>query len=122
MKHQSPLNDNGDNEVVSSSGGLTEDQKAIISDYHSTFSDPTLPNWEKEISDDQILAIDSLKTGKGKYKDMTFHDKLPMQRDIMRDVWYKSTDQDKKENVPSWIQSWQGYYDDPEKVAEVKNN
>ena len=34
---------------------------------------------------------------------MTFHDKLPMQRDIMRDVWYKSTDPNKGDNPPSWI-------------------
>ena len=103
MKHQSPLNDNGDNEVVSSSGGLTEDQKAIIADYHSTFSDPSLPNWEKDITDSQILGIDSLKTGKGDYKNMSFSDRLPKQRDIMRDVWYKSTDPNKGDNPPSWI-------------------
>ena len=122
MKHQSPLNQNGDEKVVSSSGGLTEEQKALIASYRRTESDPTLPNWEKDISDNQILAIDSLKTGKGKYEDMSFHDRLPLQRDIMRKVWYKSTDPDKRENVPSWINSWRGYYDDPEKVGEVKNN
>ena len=103
MKHQSPLNDNGDNEVVSSSGGLTEDQKAIIASHRATESDPTLPNWEKDISDDQILQIDSLKTGKGKYAKMSFKEKYPLQKDVIREVWHNSMDPDKGETIPSWI-------------------
>ena len=100
MKH-SPLNDNGDD--VSSSGGLTEEQKAIIAAHRLTESDPTLPNWEKDISDKQILQIDSLKTGKGKYADMSFQETYPLQKDIIREVWYKSMDKDKGIKPPSWI-------------------
>ena len=100
MKH-SPLNDNGDE--VSSSGGLTEEQKAIIAAHRATESDPTLPKWERDISNKQILQIDSLKTGKGKYADMSFQETYPLQKDIIREVWYKSMDKDKGDKPPSWI-------------------
>ena len=100
MKH-SPLNDNGDD--VSSSGGLTEEQKAIIAAHRATESDPTLPKWEHDISDEQILKIDSLKTGKGKYGDMSFKERYPLQKDIIREVWYKSMDPNKGTKIPSWI-------------------
>ena len=94
----SPLND-----MTKQESELTKDQKAIIASHRATESDPTLPNWEKDISDNQILQIDSLKTGKGKYAKMSFKEKYPLQKDIIRKVWHKSTDPDKGETIPSWI-------------------
>ena len=94
----SPLNDMTENE-----NEFSQDQKDIISSYRATESDPTLPKWEHDISDRQILQIDSLKTGKGKYGDMSFKETYPLQKDIMRKVWYKSMDPNKGTKIPSWI-------------------
>ena len=97
-RNLSPLNDMTENE-----NEFSQDQKDIISSYRATESDPTLPKWEHDISDRQILQIDSLKTGKGKYGDMSFKETYPLQKDIMRKVWYKSMDPNKGTKIPSWI-------------------
>lgn len=98
VQSKSPLND-----MTQQESELTKEQKAIIASHRATESDPTLPNWEKDISDNQILQIDSLKTGKGKYAKMSFKEKYPLQKDIIREVWHKSMDPDKGETIPSWI-------------------
>jgi len=102
MKHQSPLNQNG--EVIKSAGGDGEidwdKDKALREKLGIPPYDPTgeVASWEGAITPKNVIRMDSLKTAGGK-----FSDTRPIELEIMNQAWddahYGVEDAEK----PNWL-------------------
>ena len=76
MKHQSPLNDNGDDKVIKSAGGdgkiNWDKDKLLRKKLGLPPYDPTgeVANWEGAMTPKNVIRMDSLKTAGGKFSDI----------------------------------------------------